>query len=123
MPNYAVIENGTVTNTVEATPDFAAQQGWTDLPLGYQIGDEFDGANWKSNKVVLTVEQLKAQSVERKVTGLRTQRDALLAETDWTQAADVPQLIKDKYAPYRQGLRDVPQQPGFPDNIQWPVKP
>lgn len=53
----------------------------------------------------------------------RQQRNALLAETDWTQAVDVPQAIKDKWAPYRQALRDVPQQAGFPDNIQWPSKP
>jgi len=53
----------------------------------------------------------------------RQQRDQLLTATDWTQAADIPQAIKDKYAAYRQALRDVPQQPGFPDNIQWPVKP
>lgn len=53
----------------------------------------------------------------------RAQRDRLLAATDWTQLSDVPQAIKDKYAAYRQALRDVPQQPGFPNNIQWPVKP
>lgn len=53
----------------------------------------------------------------------RDTRNALLAATDWAQAADVPQATKDKWAPYRQALRDVPQQPGFPENIQWPVKP
>ena len=50
-------------------------------------------------------------------------RNNLLSQTDWSQAADVPQAIKDKFAPYRQALRDVPQQPGFPENIVWPVKP
>ena len=53
----------------------------------------------------------------------RLDRNRLLVETDWTQAADVPQALKDKWAPYRQALRDVPQQAGFPNNIQWPVKP
>jgi hypothetical protein len=53
----------------------------------------------------------------------RQQRNTLLAETDWTQTVDVPQATKDKWAPYRQALRDVPQQAGFPDNIQWPSKP
>jgi hypothetical protein len=123
MANYAIIENGVVVNTAEATPEFAAQQGWTDLPLGYQIGDEFDGTNWKSNTVVLTVEQLKAQAIEQKAAGVRAQRNALLTETDWTQAIDVPQAIKDKWAPYRQALRDVPQQAGFPESVVWPVKP
>lgn len=53
----------------------------------------------------------------------REQRNMLLAETDWTQAADVPQSIKDKWVPYRQALRDVPQQAGFPETVVWPVKP
>lgn len=64
-----------------------------------------------------------ADQLERKRQIIRDQRDTLLASTDWTQLPDVPQAIKDKYAPYRQALRDVPQQAGFPDNIQWPVKP
>ena len=54
---------------------------------------------------------------------VRWERDQLLSATDWAQGADVPQAIKDKWAPYRQALRDVPQQAGFPENIQWPVKP
>lgn len=54
---------------------------------------------------------------------VRELRNTLLSATDWSQAADVPQATKDKWAPYRQALRDVPQQPGFPENIQWPAKP
>lgn len=54
---------------------------------------------------------------------VRAQRNQLLAATDWTQAADVPQAVKDKWAPYRQALRDVPQQAGFPMNVTWPTKP
>lgn len=53
----------------------------------------------------------------------RAHRSDLLSVTDWTQMPDVPQATKDKWAAYRQALRDVPQQAGFPDNIQWPVKP
>jgi hypothetical protein len=56
-------------------------------------------------------------------TKIREQRDALLKATDWTQGADVPQSFKDKWALYRQALRDVPQQAGFPDNVTWPTKP
>lgn len=59
----------------------------------------------------------------RKAAEIRKERDIKLAATDWTQAVDVPQATKDKWAPYRQALRDVPQQPGFPDNIQWPTQP
>jgi hypothetical protein len=55
--------------------------------------------------------------------GIRNERNALLASCDWTQAGDVPQEIKDAWATYRQELRDVPQQPGFPSNVIWPTKP
>jgi len=54
---------------------------------------------------------------------VRAERDRLLTETDWTQAADIPQATKDKWAPYRQALRDVPEQSGFPFEVVWPVKP
>jgi hypothetical protein len=54
---------------------------------------------------------------------IRQQRNALLTASDWTQAADVPQAIKDAWATYRQALRNVPQQAGFPTNVTWPQKP
>jgi hypothetical protein len=53
----------------------------------------------------------------------REQRDKLLTATDWTQGADVPQSTRNKWAAYRQALRDVPQQPGFPTEVIWPAKP
>ena len=53
----------------------------------------------------------------------RNKRNLLLDECDWTQLADVPQTIKDLWATYRQALRDVPQQAGFPENVTWPQKP
>lgn len=54
---------------------------------------------------------------------VRAQRNARLAETDWTQAGDIPQATKERWAAYRQALRDVPAQEGFPTNVQWPNKP
>jgi hypothetical protein len=64
-----------------------------------------------------------APTAEQIAAAVRFERDRLLAATDWTQAADVPQATKDLFAPYRQALRDVPQQSGFPQTIDWPVKP
>lgn len=54
---------------------------------------------------------------------VRRQRNALLAKTDWTQLADVSQATKDLWDEYRQALRDVPQQDGFPHEVIWPDKP
>ena len=52
----------------------------------------------------------------------RVQRAALLRESDWTQVSDAP-VDQQAWADYRQALRDVPEQPGFPENINWPVAP
>ena len=51
----------------------------------------------------------------------RALRDSLLAATDWTANSDV--TMSDDMRAYRQALRDVPAQAGFPDNVTWPVKP
>ena len=59
----------------------------------------------------------------RKAAEIRLERNAKLAATDWTQAADIPQAIKDSYATYRQALRDLPQHSGFPNQIIFPTEP
>lgn len=69
------------------------------------------------------VAEWAAGASARKAAEVRKERNTLLAATDWTQAVDIPQAVKDTWAPYRQALRDVPQQPGFPENITWPVRP
>lgn len=55
----------------------------------------------------------------------RERRNLLIAETDYLAMPDYP-LDKEKKAAvlaYRQALRDVPEQEGFPRQIDWPVKP
>jgi hypothetical protein len=54
---------------------------------------------------------------------VRFLRNSLLAATDWSQSSDVPAATRDKWLEYRQALRDIPQQSGFPNNIIWPTKP
>jgi hypothetical protein len=46
-----------------------------------------------------------------------------LKASDWTQLPDVPQATKDLWTPYRQALRDITDQPGYPHNIDWPTPP
>ena len=52
---------------------------------------------------------------------LRSNRTALLRATDMWGIAD--RGMSDEMRAYRQALRDVPQQEGFPDTIVWPIKP
>ena len=49
----------------------------------------------------------------------REKRNVLLAETDWTASSDV--TMSDAMKTYRQALRDVPAQDGFPQDINWPT--
>ena len=53
--------------------------------------------------------------------GVRTTRDAKLAETDWTGMSDV--TMPANMAAYRQGLRDITGQEGFPNEVTWPKEP
>jgi membrane-bound lytic murein transglycosylase B len=59
---------------------------------------------------------------ERQAAQARSERDRLLSQSDWTQVTDAP-VDQAAWAEYRQALRDVPQQAGFPTEIAWPVKP
>ena len=72
-----------------------------------------------------TVRELSAEQLaERSASAaafVRGQRSILLAETDWTALTDV--LMFPEMATYRQALRDITLQPGFPHNVTWPTKP
>ena len=54
---------------------------------------------------------------------VRNQRNKLLEETDWTQSRDVVLDNDADWTAYRQELRDITEQEGFPHNIIWPTKP
>ena len=64
----------------------------------------------------------KAAKDAAEAVGVRATRDARLSGSDWTQVADAP-VDKAAWATYRQALRDVPTQAGFPYDITWPSKP
>lgn len=80
-----------------------------------------------SDEETVTVE---AQLAEHKlnidtlaVEQLRGQRNIKLAQSDWTQLIDSPSVNQEEWAEYRQQLRDVPSQEGFPFEGSWPVDP
>lgn len=59
---------------------------------------------------------------EQAAESVRQERNQRLAECDWTQLSDAP-VDRDAWAAYRQALRDVPSQEGFPAAVEWPVPP
>jgi len=67
-------------------------------------------------------DETKAAKDAEAAKNIRSDRDKRLSDTDWTQVADAP-VDKAVWATYRQALRDVPAQTGFPYDITWPEKP
>tara|TARA_E500000331_G_scaffold251488_1_gene241835 strand:+ start:129 stop:587 length:459 start_codon:yes stop_codon:yes gene_type:complete len=108
---------GVVEITEEALPSFnsATQKINTSEPT------KVDGT-WKitSSVVALTSDELAANTA-RKAETARDTRNNLLMGTDWAAGSDL--TMTDAMKTYRQNLRDVPTQGGFPDTITWPTKP
>jgi len=67
----------------------------------------------------LTVEQAWSETLAGR---LVAKRNGLLQASDWTQLPDSP-VDKSEWATYRQALRDVPQQKGFPLKATFPTSP
>jgi len=61
------------------------------------------------------------QEMEQVAPVVREKRDALLSSTDWWGLSDHT-MTADQTA-YRQALRDITDQSGFPNDISWPTKP
>jgi hypothetical protein len=64
----------------------------------------------------------KAMKDAEQAKSVRDSRNTKLTESDWTQVADAP-VDKAAWATYRQALRDVTTQAGFPWTIDWPTNP
>lgn len=88
----------------EATPVFADQR-WTQV---WTVRD-------------LTAEEIASRD-EGQAASVRAERDSLLVQSDWTQVIDAP-VNQTAWATYRQALRDITAQLGFPWTIDWPDAP
>ena len=90
------------------------------------VGNSYENLEWRDKETPKpTEEELNNLWGDAKqifdAKEARATRDRLIAETDWMALSDVQ--MSDGWAAYRQALRNVPEQPGFPDNIDWPEKP
>lgn len=110
---YAFVNGGVVQEAWSRDPFELFNSGYASLfvscPDEVQQGWTFDGTTWAEPTV--TVPDAAVQA--------RAKRDALLRESDWTQLPDAP-VDRAAWAAYRQALRDVPLQPGFPASVTWP---
>jgi hypothetical protein len=96
-------------------------------PTRYQIAFR-DGVyqienNWYTKYSVkdLDAEGIALRDAEQ-AKAVRDNRNRLIAECDWTQLNDSP-VDKAAWATYRQELRDLPLQAGFPFDVTYPTKP
>jgi hypothetical protein len=98
-------EIGRYEKVVESTPvknEFGVFiQSWDIVPMSDEEKSEVD--SWKADIV-------------------RRERNYKLMECDWTQLQDAPVNSQD-WVSYRNALRDLPSQSGFPWDIIWPNKP
>ena len=96
-------------------------------PTRYQTafadGVEQVNGKWYTKYSVADMDQEAKDALDaQQATSVRIERDGKLKDTDWTQVADAP-VDKAAWATYRQALRDVTVQTGFPWEVTWPTQP
>jgi hypothetical protein len=82
-----------------------------------------ENGTWKQSWIVEPATQQEIDSrLAAQALRVRSQRNGLLSQSDWTQVLDAP-VDQQAWATYRQTLRDITQQSGFPVQVTWPQQP
>ena len=84
---------------------------------------DWDGCDYDTGVVTVDPDKQQIRLDDRKAVQVRQRRDGLLLETDFTQIPDNPFFDEPTTITYRQELRDVPEQSGFPNDVVWPSIP
>jgi hypothetical protein len=96
-------------------------------PTRYQVsfadGIVEIGGKWYTKYSVADMDdEAKAIKDAEQAEKTRSQRTDKLKDSDWTQVIDAP-VDQAAWAVYRQALRDISAQEGFPWTITWPTQP
>jgi hypothetical protein len=110
--------------------DFGADvvfEGPQAQPTRYQVAfadgvEQIDGKWYTKHSVADMDDDAKAAKDAEQAKAVRADRNTKLADSDWTQLADST-ADKAAWATYRQALRDITAQAGFPWTIDWPAQP
>jgi len=78
-------------------------------------GETYNTGRWV---IGYTVENKPQDQAENAV---RNKRERLLSDTDWMALSD--NTMTPAWTSYRQSLRDITEQEGFPFSVEWPTKP
>jgi hypothetical protein len=92
----------------------------------YENGVFVDMAEARAGAQTILSEAAEADKAFRtpdQAESIRRERNEKLAASDWTQAKDIPDVVSAPWAAYRQELREVPAQEGFPWGVTWPKPP
>ena len=122
IPDSLLAEFGVFPVTVAEMPTYAER---TQTITQNETATQVNGA-WVYGWTVAdkTAEEVAAYDTA-KGRSVRSQRDEKLAESDWMviKAAETGVALATEWATYRQALRDVTAQTGFPNEVTWPTKP
>ena len=116
--------------TVELLDSFGADpvlNGPQAQPTRYQVafrdGVEEINGQWFTKFSVADMDADAIAALDAsQADSIRADRNRKLTASDWTQVDDAP-VDKAAWATYRQALRDVPLQSGFPWDVNWPTEP
>jgi hypothetical protein len=117
----------TTTEVLEALGADVVFEGPQASPTRYQVAfrdgvEQIEGKWYTKHSVADMDADAKAAADARQAEAVRSTRNAQLKESDWTQLADAP-VDTAAWATYRQALRDIPGQDGFPWDVVWPTLP
>jgi hypothetical protein len=84
---------------------------------------QVDGV-WTVTKAVVAKDQAQVDNENAQMAAnVRAERNQKLSQSDWTQGKDIADDVSTAWATYRQALRDITLQEGFPENVTWPEIP
>lgn len=130
--------NPQIPEIAEPTDDELAQHGYARIEYQHQpiqeplkrverngfgsLGNGHYQNLWLVRDATAEEAQAETDGIVEEVT---EQRLYLLRASDWTQLADVPLSAEKKaeWNTYRQALRDITTQSGYPFNVVWPTEP
>lgn len=116
ITNYKI--EGTPTTETEFNESFIKITGSDSDGVAIESNDPAEfGVTWA--EIQTAIDNL----VDEELVNLRTERNRLIALTDWTQMEDIPQSTRDAWKPYRQALRDITETYTTLDTVVWPDKP
>ena len=95
------------------------KQGTPPYSYTYRDGVEEINGKWYTK---YTIGQRDKEPIDKQQEeNIRRQRDSLIKESDWRAVSD--RELEPEWKEFRQALRDISNQEGFPHDVKWPTDP